>query len=165
MQRSEYIYIYLYQIDTNVLSTIKRLNTLLAMQSPNQHERAGPNRPSGGPRRTPFQTTRLAALALLDIEVGSAVGGAVATVPVDSLDGVLAVAINGEVSVTAMSEETLLVDTEVDGASALGDSSGVRTSEADGSGILLHDVQVLPAGRCLVFGSVGDSAGVGGGVD
>lgn len=88
-----------------------------------------------------------------------------ATVPVDGLDGVVAVALNGEVSVTTVGEETLLVNAEVDGAGALGDSSGVRTSETDGSGILLDNIQILPAGRGLVLGSVRDGAGVRCGVD
>jgi hypothetical protein len=89
----------------------------------------------------------------------------VATVPVDGLDGVVTVSLNGEVGVVAMGEVAVIVDTEVQGAGTLGNGTGVRKGEADGEGVLLDDVQILPAGRGLVLGSVGDSAGVGGGVD
>ena len=112
-----------------------------------------------------MRTTRLAALALLNVEVGRTVGRAVATVPVDGLDGVVTVALDGEVSVTAVGEEALVVNVEADSGGALGDGTGVRTGETDGSRVLLDDVHVLPAGRGRVLGSEGDGAGVGSGVD
>lgn len=87
------------------------------------------------------------------------------TVPVDSRAGVaLTVSVDREVSIAAVREEALVVDAEAVDGRAIGDSSRVRTSQADGGSVGGDDVQVLPARRGLARGGEGHGA-VGGAVD
>lgn len=108
--------------------------------------------------------TDLAAPALLHPQVGSAVGGAVAAVPVDGLLGVGAVALDSEPGLAVVGEVALLVDPEVQGAGAVWHGTGVRDGHAQRSGVVLNDVQALERSGDAVLGGEGDGT-IGGGVD
>lgn len=97
-------------------------------------------------------------LQLLNIEVLTAVLSVVSSVPKDLLDLVLAVAVNGEPSLAAVSEQTLFVDTKSSGVAALGDSAGVRQGHAEGRDRVLNNVEVLESSGNTVLGSVCDEA-------
>lgn len=101
--------------------------------------------------------THLALLgsALLNLEVGSLVLRAVSTVPVDLLGRNIAVSVNSEPGPTALSQVTLLVDTEASGVGVVGNSAGVRLGEGDGRNAVLDDVQVLPGSGDSALGEVG----------
>ena len=107
--------------------------------------------------------THLALLgsALLNLEVGSLVLRAVSTVPVDLLGRDIAIAINSEPGPTALSQVTLLVDTEASGVGVVGNSAGVRLGEGNGRDAVLNDVQVLPGGGDGALGEVGQTTTVG----
>lgn len=93
-------------------------------------------------------------LQLLHKEFLTAVLRAVSTVPKDLLDLVLAVAVNGEPSLAAMGEQTLVVDTKSSGVAALGDSAGVRHGQAEGRYRVLDNVEVLESSGNTVLSSI-----------
>lgn len=93
-------------------------------------------------------------LQLLNIELLTAVLSVVSSVPEDLLDLVVAVAVNGEPSLAAVGEQTLLVDTKSSGIAALRDSAGVRQGQAEGRDRVLDNVEVLESGGNTVLGSV-----------
>jgi hypothetical protein len=92
-------------------------------------------------------------LQLLNIELLTAVLSVVSSVPEDLLDLVVAVAVNGEPSLAAMGEQTLLVDTKASEVAALGDSAGVREGHTEGRDRVFDNVKVLESGRNSVLGS------------
>jgi hypothetical protein len=104
-------------------------------------------------------------LELLNPKVNGSVRGAVRSVPVDGLLGVVAIAFNGEVVLVRMGEVALLVDAKVQHAGALGQSARVGPGQPDGENSLLDDVEVLEAGGSGGLGGEGDSASVRGRVD
>ena len=87
-----------------------------------------------------------------------------ATVPVDGLLGVGAVALDGEPGLAIVGEVALLVDAEVQGAGTGGHGTRVRDGQTQRSGVLVDDVEALESGGNTVLGSEGDGA-VGSGVD
>lgn len=87
------------------------------------------------------------------------------TVPVDSLDLGIAIALDGEVVLTRMGEVALVVAAKVDSAGALGGVAGVRDGELDRENSLLDDVEVLEGRGDGVLAGERDGAGVGGGAD
>lgn len=102
--------------------------------------------------------TNLAALALLDVQVGSLVLGVVGAVPVQLLDFLLAVAVLGEVGFAVVGEVALLIDTEVVGAGAIGSSAGMGHGQSDRLHGVRNNVEVLEAGGSGVLGGEGDHA-------
>jgi hypothetical protein len=91
-------------------------------------------------------------LELLNVELLGAVLGVVSSVPVDLLDGVGAVSIDGEPGLATVSEEALLVDTESGGVTALRNGTGVGDGHAEGSNRVLNDIEVLESGGDTVLG-------------
>lgn len=69
------------------------------------------------------------------------------TVPVDSLDLGIAIALDGEVILARMGEVAVVVAAKVQSAGALGGVTGVRDGELDREHGLLDDVQVLEGRR------------------
>jgi hypothetical protein len=80
----------------------------------------------------------------------------VSTVPVDLLNGVLAVAVNREPSLATVSEEALVVNTEAGGIATLGNGTGVGKGQAEGRNRILNDIEVLESGGDSVLGGEGD---------
>ena len=80
------------------------------------------------------------------------------SVPVDLLNGVLAVAVNSEPSLATVSEEALVVNTEAGDVATLGNGTGVGDGHAEGSNVVLNDVEVLESGGDSVLGGEGDEA-------
>lgn len=97
-------------------------------------------------------------LELLDVEVLGAVLGVVGSVPVDLLDRVVTVSVNGEPRLAAVGEKALVVDTESGEVAAFGNGTGVRDGQTDGGDLVLNDVQVLESSGDTVLGGVGDEA-------
>lgn len=94
----------------------------------------------------------LAALALLNEQVGSLVLGVVRAVPEQLLDFVFAVAILGEVGVAVVGEVSLVINAEVVGAGAFGGGTGVGDGQRNGLHFVGEDVEVLEAGWGGVLG-------------
>jgi hypothetical protein len=80
----------------------------------------------------------------------------VSTVPVDLLNGVLAVAVNREPSLATVSEEALVVNTEASGIATLGNGTGVGKGQAEGRNRILNDIEILESGGDSVLGGEGD---------
>lgn len=80
------------------------------------------------------------------------------TIPVDLLNGVLAVAVNSKPSLATVSEEALVVNTETGDVATLGNGTGVGDGHAEGSNGVLNDVEVLESGGDTVLGGEGDEA-------
>jgi hypothetical protein len=80
----------------------------------------------------------------------------VSTVPVDLLNGVLAVAVNRKPSLATVSEEALVVNTEAGGIATLGNGTGVGKGQAKGRNRILNDIEVLESGGDTVLGGEGD---------
>lgn len=81
------------------------------------------------------------------------------SVPVDLLLGITAIAIDGEIILSCMSEVALLVHAEVGDAAAFGDGARVRDGHADRKNGVLDNVQVLEGGRDTVLRGESDMAG------
>lgn len=80
------------------------------------------------------------------------------SVPVDLLDGVVTVSVDGEPGLVTVSEETLVVDTESSDVAVLGDSTRVRDGQTSRGDIVLNDVEVLESSGDTVLSGVGDQA-------
>lgn len=80
------------------------------------------------------------------------------TGPEDLLGGVLSVSRDGEPVLSAVGEQTLVVDTESGDVAALGDSTGVRNCQADRGGGVLDDEEVLESSGYAILSGVRDEA-------
>lgn len=107
----------------------------------------------------------LAALALLNPEVGNTLGARVGINPVDDTLRVVAVALNTEVALAVVGEVAVLVDAEAVGAGTLGGSARVRKGQTDRSNLAVDNVQGLEASGGLVLGGEADAGGGVGAAD
>lgn len=106
-----------------------------------------------------FNAICLAALALLDVQVGSLVLSIVRAVPEDLLLLSLAVSINGEPGLALVGEEALGVLTEASHAGAVGGGTGVGDSEGERLHLVGDHVEVLEGSGDGVLGGERDGAG------
>lgn len=121
-----------------------------------------PSRPNAIPPTSPslnsIKHLSRVVLELLDVKVLTAVLSVVSSVPVDLLDGVVTVSVNGEPGLAAVGEKTLVVDTESSEIAALGNGTRVRDGQANGGDLVLNNVQVLESSGDTVLSGVGDEA-------
>lgn len=92
------------------------------------------------------QWTFLATTALLNPEVGHALGARVGVHPVDHPHRVVAIALNAKVVLAVVGEVVLAVDTKAGGTGTLGQSGRVRTGQTDGRDRAVDNIQALEAG-------------------
>lgn len=88
----------------------------------------------------------LATTALLNPEVGHALGARVAVNPVDHPLRVVAVALDAKVVLAIVGEVVLRVGAKAGGAGTLGHSARVRTGQTDGRDRAVDNIQALEAG-------------------
>lgn len=108
--------------------------------------------------KQPQKRSNLATLALLHPQIGSLEHRVVAAIPVDLLDGVVAVAVDGEPRLAVVGQVAVIVDAEAIHVAAVGHGGRVGDGHAHGQDSVLDDIQVLERSGNGVLGEEGDGA-------